>query len=247
MKRKHSTFIGPLGIFLTLWISGNGASAATHNPEQELRKASQELLDAVATGRVEAWKKYLDDRLVHVDENGVTRTKQELLKELAPLPPGLTGSMVIDRFHAEFHGDVAVAAYEIQERLDFHGQVLHTRFRSSDTWIKTPAGWRLIAQQVAVVLKDPPSIKLPQSQLCAYDGTYALTPQIEVKVRCSASGLTMQRTGQPAVDYLPETADVFFSPGQPRGRRLFVRDAAGKIVAMLDRREGEDIRWVRKR
>jgi hypothetical protein len=63
---------------------------------------------------------------------------------------------------------------------------------------------------------------------------------------CSANGLTMLRPGRPAAEYLPETADVFFLPGQPRSRRLFVRDETGKVIAMLDRREGEDIRWNRK-
>src|SRR5207344_1873307 len=116
------------------------------------------------------------DRLVHVDENGVVLTKAELLKELTPLPSGLAGNVAIDRFHAELHGNVAVAAYEMQESLNYHGQMLHSRFRSSDTWLKTSAGWRLIAQQVSAVLKDPPAIKLPQSQLCAYEGKYSLTP-----------------------------------------------------------------------
>ena len=40
--------------------------------------------------------------------------------------------------------------------------------------------------------------------------------------------------------------NTLFLPGQPRNRRLFVRDASGKVVAMLDRREGEDIRWAHK-
>jgi Domain of unknown function (DUF4440) len=246
MTRKHSGYIGTLCVLLSLSIPGDAGTDSAADPAQQLRQACQDLLDAVAPGRVDVWKKYLDERLVHVDENGVVQTKEELLKEFAPLPPGLKGSIAIDRFKAEFHGDVAVAAYEMQESLDYHGQMLHSRFRSSDTWLKTVAGWRLIAQQVSAVLKDPPAIKLPVTRLCAYNGRYSLSADIEMSVHCTADGLTMQRTDRPAVDYLPETADVFFAPGQPRNRRLFVRDAEGKVIAMLDRREGEDIRWVRK-
>ena len=46
--------------------------------------------------------------------------------------------------------------------------------------------------------------------------------------------------------YLHERVDVFFVAGQPRTRRIFVRDAQGKVVAFVDRREGEDIRWNRR-
>jgi hypothetical protein len=39
---------------------------------------------------------------------------------------------------------------------------------------------------------------------------------------------------------------VFFAAGQPRTRRIFVRDAAGRIVGFVDRREGEDVRWTKQ-
>lgn len=246
MTRIHPAAVGPLCILLGLIPTGLAAANSNNDAAQELRRVCQALIDAVAPGDVAVWRKYLDDRLLRVDETGKVQTKDELLKDLTPLPPGLKGSAAIDRFQVQFHGIVAVAAYEIQESLDYHGQPLHSRFRVSDTWIKTNQGWRLIAEQVAAVLKDPPAISLSQAQLCAFDGTYSLTADIEVSVHCSANGLTMLRAGRPAAEYVPETADVFFLPGQPRSRRLFVRDATGKIVAMLDRREGEDIRWTRK-
>jgi regulator of sigma D len=246
MTRKTPRAVGPFCLLLGLAIAGSAAAKSREDPTQELRRICQELLDAVAPGDVPVWKKYLDDRLLRVDENGKVQTKDQLLAELTPLPPGLKGSAAIDHFQAQVHGDVAVAAYEIQESLDYHGQPLHSRFRTTDTWIRTRAGWRLIAEQVAAALKDPPAISLSQAQLCAFDGTYSLTADIEISIHCSANGLTMLRPGRPAAEYLPETADVFFLPGQPRSRRLFVRDETGKVIAMLDRREGEDIRWNRK-
>lgn len=234
-------------IFIPLTIAMESSSAAgSRDLEKDLRQICQQLLDAVAPGDVKVWDKYLSPDIIHVDENGIVQTKAELLKELTPLPPGLIGTAKIDTFKAEFHGNIAVAAYEMQESLDYHGQMLHTRFRMTDMWLKTKEGWRLIAEQTSAVLKDPPAVKLPQSMLCAYDGTYSLTPDIEVNIHCSPNGLLAQRKGRPDVEYLPETSDVFFAPGQPRSRRLFVRDAEGKVIAMYDRREGEDIKWVKK-
>ena len=83
--------------------------------EAELRRMTQELLDAVAPGRTEPWERYLDERFVHMDETGVVRTKAELLKELQPLPQGLTGRIEIDEFQVVRAGDTAVVALELQE------------------------------------------------------------------------------------------------------------------------------------
>ena len=245
--QNHVRRLLPIAICFLGFAPVSGATGTSGPQGQEdLRRICQELADAIAPGDVKVWRKYLDDRLIHVDENGIVRTKDQLLRELTPLPPGLIGSISIEQFKAETHGDVTVAAYEMQESLDNHGQLLHSRFRSSDTWIRRPDGWRLINQQISAVLKDPPAIELTQRQLCAYNGSYLLRPEIRMTVRCSPAGLTMVRTGQPAVTYLPEVRDVFFTPGQPRTRRIFERNARGDVLAFVERREGEDIRWTKE-
>jgi len=203
-------------------------------------------MDAIAPGRAEVWRRYLDDRVVYVDENGSVHGKQEILRELEPLPPGLVGRIAVDRFPAEVHGDVAVVAHEVQEQLDYHGQPLHTRFRTTDTWLRTARGWRLVLRQTSAVLADPPVAALGHDQLCAYGGTYALTEEIVATVRCAEGALVVERAGRPAVRYLPELLDVFFLPGEPRTRRIFLRDERGQISGFVDRREGEDVRWRRR-
>jgi hypothetical protein len=202
-------------------------------------------MDAVAPGKAEVWRRYLLDDAVYLDENGVLYDKATLLKELTPLPAGLVGRIEVDRFKLTLHGDAALVSAEVQEYLDYHGQQLRTRFRFLDTWLRTRDGWRLAARHTAAVLKDPPSISLPAADLCGYAGEYRLTPAITTTVRCIEKGLTSERTGRPPATYLPEVRDVFFAPGQPRSRRIFVRDASGAVTAFVDRREGEDIRWVR--
>jgi ketosteroid isomerase-like protein len=225
--------------------SAEVAGGDTTAVEAELRALTQELLDAVAPGRVEVWERILAEDLVHLDENGVVRDKAALLAEIRPLPAGLVGRIEVDRFRVEVNGDTAIAAVELQESLDYHGQPLRTRFRSLDSWRRTPQGWRLAGQHVAAVLADPPAIELPREDLCAYSGVYSLTPAIATVVRCTNTGLTGERPDRPATDYLPEVRDVFFAPGQPRSRRLFTRDASGRVDGFVDRREGEDVRWTR--
>ena len=133
-----------------------------------LKRLTQELMDAVAPGKAEVWQRYLLDDALYLDENGVVYDKATLLKELTPLPAGLVGRMVVDKFQVKVHGDTAVAAAEIQEYLDYHGQDLRTRFRFVDTWLKTPDGWRLAARHSAAVLKDPPSVSLSSEDVVSW-------------------------------------------------------------------------------
>lgn len=231
---------------LTWPLAGFAAEpTAPTGVEAELRRLTQELMDAVAPGDREVWRRLLHNELVYVDENGKVSGKESLIAELEPLPAGLVGRIAVDRFQAVLHGDTAIAAGEIQESLDYHGQHLGTRFRFLSTWLRTPGGWRLAGQQVEAVLKDPPTFALPRDVLCAYAGVYELTPAITTTVRCAEGSLTSERTGRPAATYLPELTDLFFVAGQPRTRRIFTRDAGGRVDGFVDRREGEDIRWRR--
>jgi hypothetical protein len=121
----------------------------------ELRHNTQMLLDAIAPGNVVVWGRLLDDHMVQVDENDVVRTKAQILKELIPLGPGLVGNLQIDDFRIVHRGKVAVVTHEDNEYLNYHGQVIRSRFRSTDTWIQTTHGWQLLGSQVLAVLKDP--------------------------------------------------------------------------------------------
>lgn len=213
--------------------------------EAELRRLTQENLDAIAPGHVEVWRRNLHDKVTHVDENGIVRNKSELLAEFSPLPKGLIGRLQVDKFKATLEGNVAVATHEDLEHLEYHGQMLVSRWRSTDTWLKTSTGWKLIGEQTLAILEDPPAIQLTTDQLCAYAGTYQLTPEITDTMKCTDGRLTGKRTGRPEVTYQPEVADVFFAPGRPRTRRIFLRDGKGTLTGFVDRREGIDVRWTK--
>jgi uncharacterized protein (TIGR02246 family) len=86
------------------------AADPSTNVEQELRRLTQENLDAIAPGQVEVWRRNLHDNITHVDENGVVRNKTELLAEFSPLPKGLVGRLKIDKFKVTQEGSVAVAS-----------------------------------------------------------------------------------------------------------------------------------------
>lgn len=221
-------------------------AADAHAPiEAELRRLTQENLDAIAPGRKEVWQRNLHEKVTHVDENGVVRNKTELLAEFSPLPKGLVGRLQVVKFQVMPEGNVAVATHEDLEHLDYHGQLIVSRWRSTDTWVKTAGGWKLIAEQTMALLEDPPAVTLPKEQLCGYAGIYRLTAELTETLRCADGKLMGQRTGRSEVAYEAEIADVLFARGKPRTRRIFVRDEQGAITGFVDRREGIDVRWTK--
>jgi ketosteroid isomerase-like protein len=203
------------------------------------------LLDAIAPGDVTVWDKLLDPAALQVDENDVVRGKSEILAELKPLLPGLVGHLAIDDFRVVVSGDVAVVTHEDNETLEYYGQMIRSRFRMTDTWHKTPEGWRQLASQVLAVLQDPPSVSLDHATLCKYAGRYALTNTIVANIRCTGDKLIIERAGRPDRIFVAEVKDVFFEPGQPRTRRIFLRDAQGRVTAFVERREARDVLWKR--
>jgi hypothetical protein len=227
----------------------DSAQAQRARPESaiaaELRQNTKELLDAIAPGDVAVWDRLLDEKVIQIDENDVVRSKAAILADLKPLGPGLTGNLEIDDFRVVVRSDVAVVSHEDKEYLDYHGQVVRSRFRMTDTWIRTSGGWRLLASQVLAAQQDPPAMRLDPDVLCAYAGRYALTPQLTATIECHDDALLFDRQGRPTRRFLAELRDVFFEPGQPRTRRIFQRDEAGHLTGFVDRREGRDIVWKR--
>jgi len=225
---------------------GTAASDVTPSAAaSELRRSTQALLDAIAPGDVAVWDRLIDDRAIQVDENDVVRTKKEMLEALKPLGPGLAGHLTIDDFRVVERGETAVVTHEDDEYLNYHGQVIRSRFRMTDTWIHSPTGWRQLASQVLAVLQDPPERKLDAKVLCGYSGSYELTADIKGAIRCTHDELLFERPGRPARHFRSELLDVFFEPGEPRTRRIFERDAKGRVTGFVDRREARDVTWRR--
>jgi hypothetical protein len=225
-----------------------GLAACAHaapSPEAVLRAQTQELLDAVSTGDARVWKRYLDPAMTYVSENGVVFSNASVIAEVTPLPKGISGTLVVATFTVHVHGDTAIVVHEDRERGSFFGVPLSADYRTTDTWRRGRDGWRLIATQVHAVNKDPPAITLSAEQLDEYAGVYRLPSGTTYAIKREGEHLVGQRDGGKAARLAVEVRDVLFVPGQPRSRKVFVRDGKGVITGFFDRREGRDIAWRR--
>ncbi|HYK35996.1 DUF4440 domain-containing protein [Alloacidobacterium sp.] len=211
-----------------------------------LRAKDQALLDAIAPGNVKVWDDALAPDAVYVDENGAILDRATFLKQLTSLPAGASGTIAIASYQAVQHGDVATVIHTDNETENYHGQMLKARYLTTETWQKYGSDWKLRQVHVYAILQDPPAILLNAKELDEYVGTYT-AGDLKQTVRRDGDHLVSTRVGRPDVVWSAEVRDVFFISGQPRIRKIFQRDATGKIIGFVDRRESWDLVWKKAR
>jgi hypothetical protein len=228
------------------WLCPIALAGCAHAPDDAvLRAQTQALMDAVSAGDATIWDRYMDPRAVYVAETGAVDTKATLLPQITPLPKGVSGNIVVDQFRVQRFGDTAVAVWVAKETESYFGHPLTAEYLMTDTWRLASGSWRLVASHVYVKNFDPPAVTLRVEELDDYAGTYRLTDAIAYTIRREASGLVGERSGNKPQPLLVELRDVLFVAGEPRSRKIFQRDAQGKITGFIDRREGHDVPWTR--
>jgi ketosteroid isomerase-like protein len=220
-------------------------SFAAEDTTALIKRQSQEFSDASATGNAAAFQRLLDDHVTFINEGGETATKKDIVGSAGPLPKGIENHLVQTDFHVQLYGTVAVTSFtDVQTELA-HGQTFHAKYRSTEVWLKEGADWRMISSQTIALADDPPSVVLSDKELGDYVGTYSGGPDFMFKIARNGSGLTGTLGSNPTVAMKAEVRDVLFTPGQPRLRRIFQRDAQGKITGFVSRREGHDLVFKR--
>jgi hypothetical protein len=202
-------------------------------------------MDATAPGERAVWAHYTDPQFVYVTEDNEVKMRPQVLADLTPLPAGYSGWITVEEFRCHDFGRFAVTTYRLNEHETVEGHELHALYRASDTWRLSHAGWRLVASQVFAIPQDPPRAAAPEASLADYEGLYRLSAVTVQSIRREADHLVVERSGRPPQVLLPESADVFFTPGHPRTRRIFTRARDGQVSGFADRREGVDLVWTR--
>jgi hypothetical protein len=220
-------------------------SAEPAKLEDELMRHAQELFDAVAAGNQEPWKKYFAEDCLFFDEKGRNFTKTELVADIRPLPNGYSGKITVGKPKSLIHGDTAVLSYDLDETETVFGQNLKARYHITDTWLRRNNVWQIAASQAFRYYEDPAIGKIDISKLRDFVGTYELAPGQVRTVSLDGDHLVVERNGKREA-LQPEASEIFFRKGV-EGRILFRADNNGKIDALIDRRNNEDIVWRKTR
>ena len=221
------------------------SASAAPDDAATIQRQSQEFSDASASGDAKVLDKLLDPDVVFVDESGEIGTKDDIVSSAKPPAEGISNHLVQSDFVLKLHGDVAVTSFTDNATVSVYGQTSKARFRSTEVWRKKDGAWKMISSQTLALPDDPPAIQLPAATLDQYVGTYRAGPKLVVKIVRQGEGLTSATNEGEAHPLLVEVPDVMFTPGQPRVRRIFQRDATGAITGFNTRREGHDLHFKR--
>jgi uncharacterized protein DUF4440/uncharacterized protein DUF3471 len=210
----------------------------------ELQQRTQQLWDAVAPGSKRPWEEMVADDAMILDETGHDMDKNALLATISKLPPGYSGSIQIVDAKVRFAPKVAILSYNANETETVFGAVLHARYHMTDTWLYRNRRWQIVASQVLRYYEDPEAVELKPEQLDEYVGRYQLAPGNVLVITRRGEQLYAERESAKPYPLMAECVDLFFRPGA-EGRRLFHRDTEGRVDAMIDRRNNEDLQWKR--
>jgi hypothetical protein len=209
--------------------------------QDELVRRTQELYDAIVSGNQAPWKKYFADDCIFSDEKGRTFDKAKLIADITPLPAGYSGTIKIDNVQSRIIGDTAILSYDANETETIFGQNLRARYHITDTWLRRGGEWKIVASQAHRYYEDPTIGKSDPKKFADFIGTYELAPGQTRSVTAEGDKLFVERKGKKE-ELLLETSDLFFRKGV-EGRILFRYDGNGKVDALVDRRNNEDVVW----
>lgn len=236
-----------IGLLLLATMLGSAPGDSTSSVQEItnlLRAKDQALMDAVTAGDSKVWDAALAPDVIYLDEAGEVNSREDLLKQIKPLPSGVTGKITVSSYSATFHGDTATVFHTDDEVENYHGQQLKARYLTTATWQKTGNDWKLILVHVYAVLHEPPTQKLSPSDLDGYVGRYT-AGDLVYNIRRDGDHLVGQREGGPPSTLIVELRDMLFIANELRTRKIFQRNSTGKITGFVDRREGVDVVWTR--
>jgi hypothetical protein len=234
-------------IALALALVLQTVAPTTDQTTAALRAKDQALLDAIAPGDRKVWEQALASDAVYVDESGTILDRAAFLDQLTPLPTGASGTLRIANYQARIMGDLATVIHLDDEQETFHGQKLLAQYLTTETWRRDGDDWKLYLIHTYAVLKDPPAITRPEKELLQYAGEYSAAPDLTYEIRWDGQRLVGGKKGSSMKPLDVEVRDVLFVPGQPRIRKIFQRDAKGRITGFVDRRESWDLVWQKKK
>lgn len=215
--------------------------AAAENVSALLKAKTQAFSVAGQRGDAAVMDALLDPDVVFFNEGGDRSTKQDMVSGATPPPKGVTNTITVTDWRCQTYGDVAVTSFVDELAQDFHGQALHAKFRSVETWRKSAGQWRMIGSETIELYDDPTPVALSAATLDEYVGVYQAAPELRLTFTRDGDRLLASLNGGPATRQLAEVKDVLFTPGRARVRKVFQRDAAGAVVGLAYRRDGHDI------
>jgi ketosteroid isomerase-like protein len=125
-----------------------GADAAA---EQEVRQAIEKYRTALVQRDAAALEKIWADDYTFTNGAGETHSKTQRLANLKSGATSLDSISQEEEIKVRIHGNVAVATGRVSIKGQYSGKQASGQYRSINVWVKGPAGWQLVANQLTPV------------------------------------------------------------------------------------------------
>ncbi len=165
-----------VGLGLALGPAAAGADDDQESLVTTFQRLEQKLMDAIAPGDKAVWDSAMDDTCVVTSEEGQLSSKADFLRDLKPLPPGLTGGITVRDLTVQPLASFAIVRYEADEWEQVFGQRLTTKYRMTDAFRRDGADWKLLASHTSVVTADPPAQSVDKRHWSDLVGDYQVLP-----------------------------------------------------------------------
>lgn len=248
---KTAKFFPQRYLLLTLLIvMATGFAVELKDDEQEkklLERIVTEMEAGISQGDNKPWIKWMADNGVLVNRDGNSNTKQEIVDEIKPLPPGKILAIKPVNFKIYLSNKTAMVSFLADEKLSIHGQVVDTKYPSVMYFEKRRGQWQMIFFSYFEKPVDPSPVKMDKASMQAYAGTYRVSDAMKIEVTVADSGLLMKKpgsTGKSTQLYPIDHQGRFFRAGT-ESEYIFTTNQAG-LPIIRQRRNWIDLVWTKE-
>lgn len=152
---KH--FIPHLAMTTALLSFAFGQSANQHdsqnsNSEQEVRQMIEKYRGALLQRDIAALEKIWADDYIFVNASGDVLTKAQRLANVKSGTTTLDSIKEEENITVRVYQNSAVATSRVTIKGQYSGQPTSGQYRSTHVWVKGPAGWQLVSNQLTTLV-----------------------------------------------------------------------------------------------
>ena len=149
---KKITYVAILTVaLLSFGRQQSVAQGADAAPEQEVRQAIKKYREALLQRDASALEQIWADDYTFTNGAGETHSKAQRLANLKSGATSLDSISQEEEMKVRVHGNVAVATGRVTIKGQYSGKQASGQYQSINVWVKGPAGWQLVANQLTPV------------------------------------------------------------------------------------------------
>ncbi|HKC63562.1 MAG TPA: DUF4440 domain-containing protein, partial [Pyrinomonadaceae bacterium] len=212
--------------------------------EQEIKSLVREIHDTLLRCDKDRLFSFFADDFIGTSYNGFTTNKEELMKHFQCPPAEAKITRDIEDYKFRRSTDTVVVSYQVTEHVEMSGKKSAAQFLYTDTFTKRDGRWQFISSHATRVLPERKAVKVNTDVYDDYVGRYAADPTTVFVISKDGDKLLGRAPNGEEVELLPENETTFFVEDRDI-QVLFERDKTGRVVRMVVRRGGEDLRLER--